>query len=235
MQRRKLKIAALPLLSSLGSYFTPDDGFRHAIVSTPSGQISEVAFNPKDEWRRDNHIRGFFCEIRFLTAFYTADDKLQHPVVVTATGDIFFISYKAGSYRVSGSLARFLNMVALAGFYAGDDHKRILIVGTGEGAIHEVYFDSNFQVAITEPALATLPGLTPQLAAFYSDDDQTRHVIAATANGDVTEIWYSSKLGVHITAPPLANFKNIVSIAAFYAADQKMRTVIVATRRRRDP
>lgn len=221
-------MSPLPFVPSLGTYFTPADGFRHAIISTPDGELHEIYFNPKVGGGARNATLGSFCGLHFLTAFYTPDDGLQHPLVATATGDVFEVSYKPGSFNVTGSLVNFPNLIALSGFFAGNDNMRIFIAGTSDGLIHEVFFDAQTHVHITQPALANFPGLT-HLAAFYTDDDQYRHVIVATADGNITEIWYSAATGIHITNPPLANFQGIVSIGAFYAANDQMRIVIVAT------
>lgn len=216
-----------PLLLSLGSYFTPKDGYRHVIVATSDGEVHEIFYNPQKGV--GNAKLACFCGLRFLTAFYTPDDDFQHPIAATDTNDIFEMFYKPGDFHVTGSLANFPGMIAMSGFYAADDHMRILIVGTGDGAIHEVFYHPSIGVHISQPALATFPGLT-HIAAFYSSDDKFRHVIVATNDGNIAEVWYHPTVGVHITNPPLANFKNIVSLAAFYAEDDHMRIVIAATK-----
>jgi hypothetical protein len=220
-------MAETHLLNSLGSYFTPNDGNRHAIVSTPDGEVHEIFYNPKTG--KGNAKLAAFCGIRHLGAFYTPDDEFQHPIVATATGDIFEIYFKPGNINVTGSLANFSSMVALSGFYAADDHMRILIVGQDNGQIHEVFYNPGIGIHVTQPPLATFPGLT-HVAAFYTGDDKFRHAIVATRDGNITEVFYHSTIGVHVSEPPLANFANIASLAAFYAEDDRMRIVIVATK-----
>lgn len=217
---------AANLLSTLGSYFTPNDGYRHAIVSTIDGEIHEIFYNPKTG--KGNARLACFCGMSLLTAFYTPDDGYQHPIVATNTGDIFEIFYKPNDFHITGSLTNFSSMIALSGFYAADDRMRILIVGQQDGSIHEVFYRPDIGVHVTQPALATFPGLT-HLAAFYTGDDKFRHAIVATNNGNITEVFYHPTIGIHISEPPLANFQNIVSLAAFYAEDDRMRIVIVAT------
>ena len=219
-------MASQNLLGSLGSYFTPNDGYRHAIVSTSDGEIHEVFYNPKTG--TGNAKLAHFCGIRHLSAFYTPDDGFQHPIIVTDTGDIFEIYYKPGEFHVTSSLANFPGIVALSGFYAADDRTRILIVGQGNGQIHEVFYRPSIGIHVTQPALATFPGLT-HIAAFYTGDDKFRHAIVATIDGDITEVFYHPTIGVQVSKPPLANFQNVVSLAAFYAEDDRMRIVIVAT------
>lgn len=217
---------AANLLSTCGSYFTPNDGYRHAIVSTSDGEVHEVFYNPRTG--KGNARLACFCGMRFLTAFYTPDDGYQHPIVATDTGDIFEIFYKPNDFHITGSLTNFPSMIALSGFYAADDHMRILIVGQQDGSIHEVFYNPGIGVHVTQPALATFPELT-HVAAFYSGDDKFRHAIVATNDGNITEVFYHPTIGIHISEPPLANFQNIVSLAAFYAEDDHMRIVIVAT------
>jgi hypothetical protein len=224
IQRRL--IAMGPLISTAGSYFTPDDGFRHAIVSTSDGELHEAFYSSAAGSGVDT--LAFFCGAKLVTAFFTPDDGYQHAIVATETGDIFDVFFKPGDFNVTGSLANFANMVALSGFYAANDQMRILIVGLADGSIHEVFYNSTIGVHVTQPALATIPGLI-HLAAFYSDDDNYRHIIVATADGNITEVFYHPTIGVHVSQPPLANFKNILSLGAFYAENDQMRIVIVAT------
>lgn len=219
-------MAEAHLLNSLGSFFSPDDGDRHAIVSTSDGEVHEIFYSPRTGI--GNATLAAFCGIRHLGAFCTPDDGLRHAIVGRDTGDIFEIYFKSGAINVTGSLANFPNMVALSGFYAADDRMRILIVGQDNGQIHEVFYNPGAGIHVTQPQLVTFPGLT-HVAAFYTGDDTVRHVIVATRDGNITEVFYNPSIGVHVSEPPLANFPNIVSLSAFYAEDDHMRIVIVGT------
>jgi hypothetical protein len=215
-----------PLLPSLGTYFTPNDKDRHAIVSTIDGEIHEIFFKPNTTV--GNSTLGSFCGLRFLTAFYAGDDKLQHPVVATSSGDIFGISFKPDKFQMTGSLANVPNMVAFSGFYAGDNHMRTLVAGTAAETIEEITFDSKNKVS----SVRTLPGVFTglnRLSGFYSDDDHKRHVIVANTRGDITDLQYTSEANAQPVSVPLGMFVDVISIAGFYATNDKTRIVIVAT------
>jgi hypothetical protein len=214
-----------PLLPSLGSYFTPDDKNRHAIVSTIDGEIHEIFFNPNTTV--GNATLGSFCGLRFLTAFYAGDDKLQHPVVATSSGDIFGISFKPGKFQMTGSVANVANMVAFSGFYAGDNHMRTLIAGTGE-SIQEITFDSKNKISYARTLPGSFPGLT-HVCGFYCDDDHSRHVIVSNSRGDITDLRYASGANAQPVSVPLGQFEDVISITGFYTANDKTRVVIVAS------
>jgi len=215
-----------PLLPSLGTYFTPGDKNRHAIVSTIDGEIHEIFFNPGTGV--GNATLGSFCGLLFVTAFYAGDDKLQHPVVATSSGDIFAISFKPGKFQMTGSLTNIPNMVAFSGFYAADNHMRTLVAGTARETIQEITFNSKNKVSNVRMLPGTFPGLN-RLSGFYSDDDRMRHVIVANSRGEITDLQYTGKANAKPVNVPLGMFVDVISIAGFYAANDKTRVVIVAT------
>jgi hypothetical protein len=216
----------VPFVSSLGSYFTPKDGFRHVIIGTIDGGVHEVFYNPSQGVGRVQ--LACFDAIRSISAFFTDDDGFQHPIVAAPSGELHEIWYKPGDFHAAGPFATFPGLKDISAFFAEDDHMRIVIVATGEGALHEVFYHPNIGVHISEPPLATFPGIIG-IGAFYTADDKFRHVIVATNDGNITEVFYHPSIGVHISEPPLATFSGIIGIAAFYAADDNMRIVIVAT------
>ena len=221
-----------PLLASLGSYFTPGDKNRHVIVATIDGEIHELFYNPKTNTGNPNASAGnatlgSFCGLEFVTAFYAGDDKLQHPVVVTNAGDIFAIAYKPDQFAMAGPLANVQDIVVFSGFYAGDNHLRTLIAGTGE-SIQEITFDSKNKISYARTLPGMFPGLT-HLSGFYCDDDHSRHVIVANSRGDITDLRYSSGANAQPVSVPLGTFEDVIAIAGFYATNDKTRVVIVAS------
>jgi hypothetical protein len=221
-----------PLLPSLGSYFTPGDKFRHAIVATVDGDIHELFYNPKTstgdpDASAGDATLGSFCGLEFVTGFYAGDDELQHPVVVTSAGDIFGISYKPDKFAMAGPLANMQDMVTFSGFYAGDTHLRTLIAGTGE-SIQEITFDSKNKISYARTLPGLFPGLT-HVSGFYCDDDHSRHVIVSNSRGDITDLRYASGANAQPVSVPLGQFEGVISITGFYAANDKTRVVIVAS------
>jgi hypothetical protein len=219
-------MASSPLLPTLGSYFTPNDKNRHAIVATSDGVLHEIFYNAKTTV--GDATLGCFCGLIFVTAFYAGDDKLQHPVVANSSGDIFSVAFKKGSISISPSLANVAGMMALSGFYAADNHLRTLIVGTSNETIQEITYDSKNKIANSRTFPAAFAGLT-HLCAFYSDDDHKRHAIVANSRGDISDLQYTSEKNAVPVSVPLGQFVDVISVAGFYAANDKTRVVIVAT------
>ena len=93
-------------------------------------------------------------------------------------------------------------------------HFQHAIVATNDGQVHEVFFNSSAGTHITQPALATLPGIV-SIAGYVTPNDGLQHVIVATNDGQVHEVFFSSSAGIHVTQPALAKLPGIVSIAGY--------------------
>src|SRR6266496_1394460 len=190
------------IFSSIASYYTPNDKFRHAIVATTEGNLFEVFYNPAQGIGRD-HL-ACFDVITNIAGFYTQDDNNQHVIVATDDGNVSEIYFHPNSINISPPLANFGGIVGIAGFYTPDDNYRHAIVATNDGNLREIYFQPAKGIFVTGP-LANFSNIA-KIGAFYSDDDHYRHIIVATADGNVTEVFYHPSIGVHISQPPLANF-----------------------------
>jgi hypothetical protein len=215
-----------PIFASLGGFFSPTDGYRHAIVGTADGKVFEIFFNPATGTGRA--YLACFEGILAADSFFSPDDGFSHVIVATPDGEIGETFYNQTGTFFSDALATFTDIVAVSGFYTDDDHYRHVIVATADGNLTEVFYHPSIGVHISEPPLARFNGIV-DIAAFYTDDDKYRHVIVATTDGKITEVFYHPSIGVHISEPPLATFSGIVAIAGFYTSDDKYRHVIVAT------
>src|SRR2546423_433987 len=81
------------LLSTLGSYFTPNDGYRHAIVSTSDGDIHEIFYRPDIGVHVTQPALATFPNIAAVSAFYTSDDKFRHVIVTDTSGNVTEVFY----------------------------------------------------------------------------------------------------------------------------------------------
>src|SRR5436309_2424775 len=107
------------IFSSIASYYTPNDNFRHAIVATTDGNVSEIYFHP-------NSINispplANFGGIVGIAGFYTPDDHYRHAIVATHDGNLREIYFQpAKGIFVTGPLANFTGITGIDGFYTSD-------------------------------------------------------------------------------------------------------------------
>jgi hypothetical protein len=90
---------------------------------------------------------------------------------------------------LSPALATIPGVISLGAFQAGDDNNRIVLAGTNNGSIHEIFYHPSRGVSVTNPPLAQIADLTA-VSGYYTPSDGRRHVIATTANGSVFETFY---------------------------------------------
>jgi hypothetical protein len=195
-------------------FYSPDDKYRHAIVATADGSVTEIFFNPQTG--TGHTALSQFSGVVDVGSFYTDDDQYRHVLVATHDGQVTELFYSPQTGLGRAPLASFNNIVAVAGFYSSDDRYRHAIVATADGSVYEFFYHPDFGNG--KALLGTFDGLV-DLCAFYSADDQYRHAIVAARDGTLTEFFYHPTLG-HGTAP-LAVVNGVIRVAAYYVADDK--------------
>ncbi len=194
---------------SCDGFFSDDDQFRHAIIGTDDGNITEIFFNPDQGQgqtvlaNRDNIID--------LGAFYTPDDQYRHVLVLDDSGNIAEIFYNPVAGLGIAPLGNIDGAVRICGFYSGDDNYRHAIVLTTDGSIIEIFYGTAGQ---GQTQITQIDGVA-DIGCFYSDDDGYRHVIVGTTDGTITEIYYSPKYGTSSTV--IGNVPGLLKVTAFYA------------------
>ncbi len=207
-------------------FFSPDDGYRHAIVATKDGNISEVFFNPHvgqgKEVLRNDGLGG----IVDLAAFFTDDDNYRHVIVASEGGKVSEIFFRPDLGQGIALLGNFNGIVAVAGFFSPDDKYRHAIVATADGNIYELFY--NPDLGQGKALLGNFPGIV-DIAGFFSEDDGFRHVIVVTDDGYVRELFYHPQFGSGVSF--LSRFDEIVKVSAFYVTNDARfnRRVVVAT------
>ena len=214
-------------LTSVGGYFSANDGFQHAIAATDDDTLHEIFFNPaKGVFRSE---LGCLGNIALTSSFYSADDGMQHVIVASRDGvirEVYFSS--ATGVHISPPLITLSGIRAISAFYAEDDHNRIVLIATNDGGIREVFYNPATGVHGGNAPIVTLPNIV-SIGAFYTPDDKTRHIIVGTGDGKISEVFYTSSTGVHVSQPALGTFANIVAVSGFYSSDDRRRHAIVAT------
>jgi hypothetical protein len=121
-------------------------------------------------------------------------------------------------------LATYDRVLRVGGFYSDDDGYRHALVNTGDGQLHEIFY--NPATGQGDAILSDVGNLLG-LAGFFTPDDSFRHTIVADANQSEREIFYSPASGLGNTT--LATYGSIVDVGGFFSPDDGFRNAIVAT------
>jgi hypothetical protein len=202
------KLTQTPQPECCDGFYSDDDGRRHVITGTTSGDIIETFFHPKAGSGQVKLLN--VAGLRDVVSFYTSDDSYRHVIALDQAGVVSEI-YFSPKFGISATvLATIGGANKVCGFYSPDDDFRHAIVGAASGDIFEIFFGKGKGQA----KLATVMDLM-DIAGFYSPDDDFRHVIAASLDGTITEIYYHPKKGLHSAV--LATIPGVRRIGAFYA------------------
>jgi hypothetical protein len=207
----------------LAGYFTPTDGYQHAIVGDVNGAVHEFFFNPAAGNGSD--VLGSFAGVECIAGYFTPNDGNQHVIVARPDGKLTDIYFNLKSGEHEELLGQWSGIVAIAGFYSSDDQTQHVIVGTSDGNVTEVFFKPS--IGVHAALLANYSSPIVAVGGFFSPDDNDRHAIVATADGDIHEIFYNPTSGQGQTV--LTSLSGIVDLAGFYTSDDNDRHVIVGT------
>ena len=132
-------LGTFPAIVSVGGFFSPDDNYRHAIVATKDGKVTEVFFNPQRG--QGQAVLGTFPGIVGVGGFFSADDDCRHAMVAGADGKLIDLYFNPLQDVRQLVVATVPDVVAVAGFHSVDDGFRHAIVGTKDGNVSEVFFN----------------------------------------------------------------------------------------------
>jgi hypothetical protein len=218
-------LAQLSQVIACDGFFTPDDNYRHAIVGTRGGEITELFFNPHTG--QGQALLTTRNGLLDLGAFYSDDDRYRHVIAATDDGNVWEVFYNPNTGLGQTVLRNIPNVTRVCGFFTPDDNYRHAIAATSDGQVYELFF--NPQAGLGIALLGTFQDIV-DIGGFYSPDDQYRHVLVGTADGTVTEIYYSPSHGTFQTV--IATVPDLTRVSAYYAADDRFfnRRVQVLTR-----
>jgi len=208
----------LALLGNLGDvvacdgFYTPDDEFRHAIIGTRDGGVTELFYHPD---LGEGRVRvADQTGLRDLAGFWSDDDRYRHVITAREGGEVWEIFFHPSSGIGQVKIATVPGAARVAGFYSDDDHYRHAIVATAGGEVIEIFYHPDHgQGQVT---LGTFSGLV-DIGAFYTPDDQRRHVIVGQADGTVTEIYFHPSTGVETAE--IGRVPGLTRVSGYYAAD----------------
>lgn len=199
-------------LTCCDGFFSGDDNFRHAVVGTGNGNITEIPFSPVSG--QPQGITAFLNGLLDLGAFTSDDDQFRHIVAVDFDGNVWDIAWNGNTPPLRQILARIPNAVRVSGFYTADNQRRHAIVATTDGNVFAVYYQTLDNPNPQTASLGNFQNIV-DIGGFFSSDDGYRHAIVGTADGTVTEIYFSSNLQPSQSA--IANVPDLARVSAYYA------------------
>jgi hypothetical protein len=125
-----------------------------------------------------------------------AMQRLRHIVVVgTTAGRLHEIFWKWDTVGVEGDddfpvTFNSGSIVAVSGFYDTDKQRHVVVVGTTDGKVHQIYWKS-FTVGIEAHSTVEqfAASSIKSVAGFYSSTDHFEHIAVGLSNGAVHELY----------------------------------------------
>lgn len=191
-------------------FYSDDDGYRHAVVGSDNGTVTEIFFNPgtgigATQIITQNGLLDLGC-------FYTQDDQYRHVITALANGNIHEIFFNPQTGLGNTLLENIPNTIRVCGFYSNDDNFRHAIVATSDGDVFEIYYHPAFGQG--RALLGNFVDII-DIGCFYTLDDNYRHVIVGTTDGNITEIFYHPQHGIFSAV--IANVPNIFRLSGYVA------------------
>ena len=199
-------------------FYSGDDQFRHAIVGTMDGTITEIFFNPAPGEGLGHEELLTVDRLADLGAFYTPDDRMRHVLALSEEGDITEIYYNPNTGISATPLPAIPNAFRIAGFFSNNDGFRHAICATTNGDVIDLRYGNG---APTQTVLASLDGII-DIGCFYSQDDKLGHVIVATGEDAISEIYYNGNY--NISATSIGTVHGPAKVSAYYADDDRFFT-----------
>jgi len=175
------------------------DQQRHVVVvGTTAGRVHEIFWKADTvgvEGHDDLPVAFAQGSIVAVTAFYNSDQQRHVVVVGTSAGKLHEIFWKADTVGIEGHDDLPVNfdsgsIVAVSGFYDSNKQRHVVVVGTTDGKIHQIYWKVD---TVGIEAQSTVTQFTAHsivsLAGFYSASDQIDHIVVGLANGLLCEFW----------------------------------------------
>ena len=177
---------------------------------------------------QQNVIAQMSSPIYGVAGYYSECEKMQRVVVATTDGTLHELhwNWKIHPFsswplrRSPGSApVKFDGIHSLSGFYTSDDNTQHVVVATGDGLLHEVYFTDSEHVQVRSPLFRLLTPAGPHIgqAGFYDFDDTLRTVTVGGADSVLYEVTWNAQV------PPSAHdlsdqftLADVAAIAGFY-------------------
>lgn len=174
---------------------------RHLVlVGTAAGRVHEIFWKADTvgvEGHDDLPVAFAAGSIVGVTAFYNSDQQRYVVVVATSAGKLHEIFWKTDTVGIEGHddlPVGFAagSIVAVSGFYDSNKQRHVVIVGTADGAVHQVYWKATTVGIEAHSTVAQFSASSiKSVAGFYSSSDQLEHIVVGLTSGLLHELWVS--------------------------------------------
>jgi hypothetical protein len=225
---------------SVGTMYNVDQQRHVVLVGTTAGKVHEIYWKPETvgiEGQDDLPVPFTPGSIVAVTGLYDNNQQRYVALAGTTAGRVHEIYWKDDTVGVEGHddlpvMFTPGSIVAVTAFYDSDQQRYVVVVGTNEGKLHEIFWktdtvgiegDDDLPVDFGSGSIVAVSG-------FY-DINRKRFVVAVgTADGTVRQVYWK-ELTVGIEAySTVAKFdpNSIVSLAAFYSVTDNVDHIVVA-------
>ena len=183
---------------SVAAFYNSNDQRHIVIVGTTGGKIHEIFWKSDTvgvEGHDDLPVSFSPGSIVSVAAFYNSNDQRHIVIVGTTGGKIHEIFWKSDTVGIEGEDDLPVSFSAgtiksVAAFYNSNDQRHIVIVGTTDGKIHEIFWKSDTVGIEIHGTIAQFNANSiVRVAGFYSESDDIEHAIVCTTDGKVHELW----------------------------------------------
>jgi hypothetical protein len=135
----------IPSPRAVSAFYTPDDGYMHAIVAQTDGSVREVYF--KDFGLTASALLTTLPNMVGVSGYYTPADRYRHVIVALANGQIWHVSYNPG-VGISQSLLTTVDLsvehsIVSVAAWANPDNSQNFVVATAGNLIHYTFSASS--------------------------------------------------------------------------------------------
>jgi hypothetical protein len=134
---------------AIAGYYSNNDQYQHTIVATTNGKVQEFYWNPAVGGQVGQDVVTQFPSgsVVAIAGYWANIDDRHHTIVASKDGKVYEIYWKSGQAGIEGQyvLTEFPSgsIVAIAGYYAENDKRQHVIVGTRDGSVRDFSFISH--------------------------------------------------------------------------------------------
>jgi hypothetical protein len=185
---------------SVAAFYTPDDGYDHAIIAQSNGNVREVFF--ADNSFSSGSVLTSFSGIVGLGAYYTPADHNRHVIVGLSNGQVWEVYYNPSFGVRQDQLftipAGTGTISAVAGFVSSSGQQNA-VVATTEGMIFDYQWPSwQLHTVVGLASTDDINGMT----AFATSDGVDHIVFSRTDSPVLLEAyWYQGGVPSEFSTP----------------------------------
>ncbi len=229
-------------LQTIAGFFTPDDNYHHAVVTTSDYKLHEIYYKPGESPHiidLSYSISSSFDPYKGMAGFYSPWDNLRHVVIVYSPRNLVDITWNKhqGPNDKTITIPPTTNQVAsISGFLSRDENpntRHIIVAHKDTGEIYDIDYSYEKPVPQTvgQNYVRTSFGEpVKNVTAFFSSDTNYRHIVVLTKQNWLKDRAYST-YGTGPNRPPtqLVYDEKIVDITSFYSARDQLCHVVYVT------